>query len=501
MKRLFLILPLFMTLSAAAQHDIRVDLSASKKRVAARPVGINLFMLMDHDRAEPRARPMWKALRDLGVRSVRFNEGEYGDWYLFTHPDSLYLLTRPGAPLYPHLTDIKSRGIDAALTDIDAEPTHGGYPLNRAGFRPTVDFNDFIDLCRKAGIDDPTIIIPTHPVDRSTAKSFYPTREEMVRLAAGMVRYANQVCGCGFRFWEIGNEHYWENRDDAYDTEWAAECASLVLEMARAMKAEDPTIEIGVNGFTRPWLATMLSYSENGERLADYVDNIVPHQYAKAEYIGSYDRYLSSAEYPLHEVDEVVRFLAETSAARDRKIEVTEASAFMPGKSALHVDNVAWIALANFEHFGYILSSPGVEYAHFWATHWTDDTTYWSALHMDNTIAPMGWAVKLWNDHLDELLWKADLHSTTVRCYASTDRDERRLTLFLVNRSAHAQACRVSLEGYAGGMRYRTHGIRAYEPDDRRFVMQQRRSGKAVEGRFPITLDPLSVTIVEFAKP
>lgn len=500
MKRLLLILPLLLSLPAPAQHAVRVDMSAPKKSVVERPAGINLFMLMDHDRAEHRARPMWRALRDLGVRSVRFNEGEYGDWYIFTHPDSLHLLTHPGAPLYPHLIDIKSRGIDRRLTDIDAVPSHGGYPLNREGFRPTVDFNDFIAMCRKAGVDDPTIIIPTHPVDRTLAKEFYPTREEMVRLAAGMVRYANRVCGCGFRFWEIGNEHYWENRDDAYDTAWAAECASLVLEMARAMKAEDPTIEIGVNGFTRPWLSTMLSYSEGGERLADWVDNIVPHQYAKAELIGSYDKYLASAEYPLHEVDEVVRFVAETPEARGMKIEVTEASAFMPGKKALHVDNVAWIALANFEHFGYILSAPGVEYAHFWATHWTDDTTYWSALMMDNTIAPMGWAVKLWNENLDSLLWKADLRSTTVRCYASTDESRQRLTLFLVNRSAQAETCDVALEGYAGAESYRTHGIRASHPDDRRFEKQKRRSGKSAGGRFSITLDPLSVTVVRFSE-
>ena len=66
-------------------------------------------MLMDHDCGERRASPMWKGPAGSGVRSVRFNEGEYGDWYIFTHPDSVYLLTRPGAKLYPRLIDIKSR--------------------------------------------------------------------------------------------------------------------------------------------------------------------------------------------------------------------------------------------------------------------------------------------------------------------------------------------------------------------------------------------------------
>ena len=101
MRKIILFLLLFVSAAASgsARRQIRVDLSAPGKPLADRPVGVNLFMLMDHDRGERRASPMWKALRDLGVRSVRFNEGEYGDWYIFTHPDSVYLLTRPGAKL------------------------------------------------------------------------------------------------------------------------------------------------------------------------------------------------------------------------------------------------------------------------------------------------------------------------------------------------------------------------------------------------------------------
>lgn len=507
MRKIILILSLLVLAAASvsAQRQIRVDLSAPGKPVADRPVGINLFMLMDHDRGEHRARPMWKALRDLGVRSVRFNEGEYGDWYIFTHPDSVCLLTRPGAKLYPHLIDIKSRGIDGKLTDIAAGPRYGGYPLNGEGFRPTVDFNDFIYMCRKAGADDPTIIIPTLPVDWANAKAFYPSREDMVKLAAAMVRYANVVCKCNFRFWEIGNEHYWENRDDPRDTVWAARCASLALEMARAMKAEDPTIEIGVNGFTEPWLETLLTYADERGRLIDYVDNIVPHQYAKAELIGSYELYKTSEEYPLHEVDEVVGVLDRADAPdadlRDRlKIQVTEASSFMPGKKAHHVDNVAWVALANFEHLGYILAAPKVEYTHFWATHWTEDTTYWSALKMDNRLAPMGWGVKLWNDNLLDTFWKADLRSPSVRCYASADKSGKRLTLFLVNRLDNRQKCDVELAGYGGNPEFRTSGIWAEHPDDRDFRMQKTAAGFADDGRFSLTLRPLSVTVVRFGK-
>lgn len=238
-----------------------------------------------------------------------------------------------------------------------------------------------------------------------------------------------------------------------------------------------------MNGFTAPWLETLLTYADGNGRLIDYADNIVPHQYAKAELIGSYELYKASAEYPLHEVDEVVGFLdrpdAPDASLRDRlKIQVTEASSFMPGKKAHRVDNVAWVSLANFEHLGYILAAPKVEYTHFWATHWTDDETYWSALKMDNRLAPMGWGVKLWNDNLLDTFWKADLRSSAVRCYASADNSGERLALFLVNRLDSAQECCVELAGYGGAPEFRTSGIWAAHPGRPGFPDAEIRPGR-----------------------
>lgn len=499
-----LILSLFpiSAIGKSAPHaGIDVDMSATKKPVVEKPVGVNLFMLMDHDDAQYRKVPMWKAMQNLGVKSIRFNEGEYGDWYLFTHPDSLHLLSHPGAPLYPYLIDIKSRGIDRQLTDINA-PSYPGYALNRAGYRQTIDFNDFMEMCCKSGADDPTIIIPTHPMDRTLAKAFYPSREDMVKMAAAWVDYANNICKSGFRFWEIGNEHYWENNDDAYDVEWALHCSDMILDMAKAMKERDPSIEIGINGFTQEWLGAMLKYERDGERLIDYVDNIVPHQYAKPEIIGTYDKYLAAGEYGLHEVDEAVKALNEANVPdkeklSSMKIQVTETSAFMAGTPSHKVNNVAWVALANFEHLGYVISTPYVEYAHFWATHWTDDVVYWSALKMDNTIAPMGWGVKLWNDNLLDNIWKADLSDNRVRCYASSSADNSLLTLFIVNKSQNKQLCEVNISGFEGNTSAEALYISADSPDADSFDQGRSTVSYTAPGRIFVKLKPLSVTVVK----
>lgn len=124
------------------------------------------------------------------------------------------------------------------------------------------------------------------------------------------------------------------------------------------------------------------------------------------------------------------------------------------------------------------MPAPKVEYTHFWATHWTDDETYWSALKMDNRLAPMGWGVKLWNDNLLDTFWKADLRSSAVRCYASADNSGERLALFLVNRLDSVQECCVELAGYGGAPEFRTSGIWAAHPGRPGFPDAEIRPGR-----------------------
>jgi len=484
---------------------LNVDLSAQKKELIEKPVGINLFMLLDDDEAEYRKIPMWQALTNLGVKSVRFNEGEYGDWYLFTHPDSVHLLTKPNAPLYPYLIDIKSKKIDGQLTDINTAPSYPGYPLNLPGYRKTIDFNDFLEMCKKAGATDPTIIIPTHPMNWNEAKPFYPSRNDMIKMAACWVDYANNVMKSGIRFWEIGNEHYWENKNDAKDTEWAKTCAAMALEMAKAMKKVDPTIEVGVNGFTKEWLGTLFAYEDSNGKLIDYIDYVIPHQYAKPEIIGTYQKYLETGEYGLHEVDEAIKAINEESIPdinkrEAMKIEVTETSAFMAGSPALLVDNVAWVALANFEHLGYVISAEKVGYAHFWITHWTNDKTYWSALNMDNTIAPMGWGIKLWNDYLRNTIWKADLTHNQVRCYASSDNNGKGITLFIVNKSTKQQNTTINIEGLDKMTTSKVNTLYASNPEASSFTFKKGELSSRSDKKIEVKLKPLSITIIELDK-
>ena len=70
--------------------------------------------------------------------------------------------------------------------------------------------------------------------------------------AAGWVRYANVTKGYGVKYWEIGNEVY---GDGYYGADWEldnhaskgpAAYATNVVDYAKAMKAVDPTVKVGV---------------------------------------------------------------------------------------------------------------------------------------------------------------------------------------------------------------------------------------------------------------
>ena len=70
--------------------------------------------------------------------------------------------------------------------------------------------------------------------------------------ATAWVKYANVVKHYGVKYWEIGNEN-WQN-----GTATPEEMAKIVVEFSRAMKAVDPTIQIGSNGMKDDWWAKFL---------------------------------------------------------------------------------------------------------------------------------------------------------------------------------------------------------------------------------------------------
>ncbi|GAB2893224.1 cellulose binding domain-containing protein [Streptomyces mayteni] len=176
-------------------------------------------------------------MSDAGIGAMRYPGGSYGDIY--------------------HWED---------------HTAPGGYVA------PNTEFDTFMGTVRASG-GQPIII----------ANYGTGTPEE----AAAWVRYANITRGYEARYWEIGNEvygngHYgggWE--EDDHPDKSPSEYARNVLAYAEAMRAVDPTIEIGAvlttpgdwpDGIVGPgdsadWNHTVLSM------VADTVDFVIVHSY------------------------------------------------------------------------------------------------------------------------------------------------------------------------------------------------------------------------------
>jgi hypothetical protein len=182
--------------AAGAQSEepavrVTVNARAGRAMMPATGIGIN-HAIWDQELGTNTVSDLLQA---AGVRAMRYPGGSYGDIYhWFDH-------TAPG------------------------------------GFvAPNTDFDTFMAGVRRAGAQ--AIIIANYGTG---------TPQE----AADWVRYANVTQGYGVRYWEIGNELYGNGH---YGSAWEADnhadkspvgYANEVVAYAQAMKAVDPTIQIG----------------------------------------------------------------------------------------------------------------------------------------------------------------------------------------------------------------------------------------------------------------
>ena len=190
--------------AAAEEISLRFDASAlSDRPVGEAFFGTNFLFWIDDDKS--RADSAYaEALKDSGVSLLRFPGGTVADNYLW------------------QTNELASKG---------------RFPYEDG--EPTSDYHEFIAFAREHGFT-PTLVVNTESFARDGRV------EEGAEYAADWVRDANIENGYGVEYWEIGNETYW------HEAMTALEYAEVVQAYARAMKAVDPEIKVGINGHWSP---------------------------------------------------------------------------------------------------------------------------------------------------------------------------------------------------------------------------------------------------------
>jgi hypothetical protein len=386
--------------------NLIVDTARVLKRFDRHPVGINLDYLWDSDANRPAARPIAEALREMGVSWLRYPGGGKSDMHLWSAPPW-------DAPAPRVFGPYRKYGEGAAL----------------------MDFDEYIATCRAVGAE-PFVVAACCPEETSGIG-----RAEYVENAVEWVRYANVQRDYGVRYWEIGNEN-WMNDQIAPEA-----MAEAIAEYATAMRAVDPGIRIGSNGFGTEWWSRLLPAA------AKHLDFLTLSNYPCSCWWG-YEHYRDNPEVTVDEQVQIASAAIDALPEADRErlfIIVTELNSMdYAEKDPWPNRNNLGHALVTVEIFGRILTNPRVRAAMLWNTRWVDPEpeTIWYGLGRENEILPSGRATAVWGRFLGDELVHVD-RTDSIVTFATRRGETGEVNVLLINKADSPQNVTLALPSTA----------------------------------------------------
>lgn len=469
-----------------------IDPTRISKPVVQHALGLNVNFLADHADMRSRGQGYLAALRQMGVRSLRYPGGEKSNEYFWSQPP--WTESRPTLSL---------TGADARLvmesTLVSADGTFRVSPL---------DFDEFIRLCLALGAEPVICVGLGSAYVKNSPTRMGSTRAMVLENAIEWVRYANKVRGYGIKYWELGNESYWRGSIAPLT---AAEYTRDVLELSRAMKAIDPTIHIGVNGHVDK---NYVSTAETGEKpiwweyllqhAAPEIDFVVVHPYPCFEW-GSYDYYPQHTPVftdAIDQADFALKTWAPEHASRIR-IMATEINAFDWAATNWYQGNLAgWKwgndlghALVLFDMIGQHLAHPQVDGVQVWNTRWfSSPSRLEDVLDEENALLPTGQAIGIWGRYLKSNLLA--LSSPAGAVYCSYEPAIQALTVYLMNKHTVPHSIDLDLIQYHA-RRIVSTVFTGHHPADEHPQLSTIEPAR-VSSALSLVLPPLSITILDF---
>ncbi len=447
---------------------VQVDGAAVLKDTTSHSVGININYLMDDDHNRNAARPTVAALKDMGVRVMRYPGGEKSDSYFWSR-----------APYEAaHPTYVANTAIYPA---VNADLTYKDDPL---------DFDEYMAIVKETRAE-PYLVVAYGPLGGYKPGT---TLDTLIQNAVEWVRYANITKKYGVKYWEIGNENW--NSGIA-----PQQVAEAVVKFSSAMKAVDPTIQIGASGNNDAWWGTFLPAA------AAAVDFVVVSEYPNWQW-------LSYAYYPAHPGVDLTGTLRAairaidsyaSPADRQRLFAVTsESNSADWSAGGWPMTNNLGHALAAFDGIGQALLQPKARLVMFWTTRWWSTPAakdIWSSLDDANNITASGRAIAIWGQFLGDRLVSAVSDDNMVPVFASTSPAASRLAVFLINKDskAHDVTLRVDrTNSPAAGIVWTLSGTGS---EDAHPTWTETAQVTLENNEAPLSLPATSLTVVAFDQP
>lgn len=354
-------------------------------------------------------------------------------------------------------------------------------------FVDAVNFDEFMDIASAARAEVTVVI---------NFESMYtpggPSKEILIETAVRWVRYCREK-GYNVTFWEIGNE---TDMVSSYNgmTNDGALYGNDAKDFILAMKSEDPSILVGVNGFHKDFMKETL------EVVGEYIDFFVIHPYPFHGFMEGYTNFMNGDGYYSNVYDDATWALEMSNISQEKKDSifflVTETGAI---DWKVMETNEGWSGndvghtLGLFELIGRLMSYEKVHGSLVWTTHWvnreiTEKTEIYNVLSDTNEYNAIAYGVLPWSHAGDGRMVKVDYESSSISAYALDNGNET--AVMMMNKMDYPVSVKLSLQTNKSVSRaYVFYGDT---------VTSKTVSTEELPPEIPTSLKKLSITVVSF---
>jgi alpha-L-arabinofuranosidase len=434
------------------------------------PVGINLDFFMDGGRFPRAEKTTAEALKEMGVRYLRYPGGEKSDLYLFSIPP--YEKSQPSLARTGYLGDYPGMITDEGTFTYD--------PL---------DFDEFIDICHFMNAEPVLTVAADNYLHEVKKGEKYSSREDLIRNAAEWVRYANIGKKYGVKYWMIGNESWNSNNENSTVDIYAQD----VIDFSKAMKAVDSAILIIPNGDSEDFFKTVLTKTGN------HIDRICVSNYGIWDFVRGYKTYRDTSKCLIRPALIALNAMNKYASDEQKKKLKLIVSEFGTIDWLGHWKGTNDIghAIVAFDMAGQLLNQPRIEFLCYWNTRWIENQEKpgvdHDAIDMNGNINPTGFSLLLWNRYLGKQLIKTHTDSNPI-VYSTYSPDENKIFVYLINKTETPVSVKIDIENIRSASITKSFEYFGLTPDDMHPVWQPKEPGKHENS---IDLKRLSITVLE----
>ncbi len=452
-----------------ADQRIMINASIRTRPVVKSPAGVVSCWLMDSDIKRPRKTSFANAMKDMGVKFIRFPYGHLSDNYLWdADGDWGNTLT----------AKVASFGRAPAGWDWAVDP-------NTGQFINAMDFDEFIAICNDVEAE-PMIVVNILSYKYPNG----PTYEQLKESAVEWVRYANITKGYNVKRWALGNEV--DHHSNLISRE---EYMALYSDFASAMKEVDPGIWVGP-GLLGNWHAALLKHDPGN------IDFICVHNYLwRYEWRNQgYEGWKHATDIMVNHVENCQNAVTNSSIP-EIEIHVTEINAF-PWGGEFPDQNDLLRSLALGEMILNAISFKNVKATYTWNTHspWGghDVNAVVNVLDLDNNREPLGEIMKLINENLLDHFIQVPRITGFIRSYATVDEQNKNIRLLLINKNDQIETVNINPLLLKTPSDYTIISYTGTGPYDESPSLTEQTTVEVIGGVMNVEIPPLSFSVIKW---